>query len=205
MDIHQHFYTFLEGLPNGDQMVAAYRRYKSADGASAFELNGRLKAGLELAPEHQEMSSYLKRSICARTRSEITLYRMTGESQFLAPVLDALEGDPIRYLAFMSSSRSSEKLHTFVPSPPETPLILEITCPPGTFMALLEAHPGAAEDEYLLGCGTSFEVLGPVEVLDDSEATAFAGYGLKGRNVKKLRLRVHKSPPYTNQGKAFDF
>ncbi|QTN21767.1 hypothetical protein HZ992_16500 [Rhizobacter sp. AJA081-3] len=204
-DVHRLFFDFLKGLTGGDEIVAAYKEYKAANDASAFELNGHLKSGLSMPPKLLTLSASLKQAICAQNKKEIKLYRMTSDAQFMGPLLSALEGAPIRYPAFMSTSGTTEGLHTFVPPAPEVPLVLEITCPPGTLMGLMEAHQGAAEDEYLLGCGTVFRVTQLPEVLKPSDAFAFAGYAAGGRDVKKLGLTVHASPPYAGKEPLFRF
>ena len=202
---HIRFYSFLEGLPQGDEIVAAYREYKAANDASAFALNGHLKAGLEMSPKLEALFAGLKRAICAQNQREIKLYRMTSQSEFLGPLLSAIEQSPIRYPAFMSTSGDQGRLHTFTPSASDTALVLEITCPPGNFLGLMEAHEGASEDEYLLGCGTEFVVTQAPEVLDPSEAILYAGYASANRVVKRLGLTVHKSPPYCGKGPTFSF
>lgn len=202
---HIRFYSFLRGLPQGEEIVAAYREYKAANKASAFALNGHLKAGLGMSPELVALFAGLKRAICAQNQREIKLYRMTSQTEFSGPLLSAIERSPIRYPAFMSTSGDPGRLHTFTPPASDPALVLEITCPPGHFVGLMEAHAGASEDEYLFGCGTEFRVTQMPEVVDPSEAILYVGYGSRNQVVKRLRLSVHKSPPYCGIGPIFSF
>jgi hypothetical protein len=176
MNIHQQFHSALASLQDGEKIQDAYRRYKTADDGCAFELNGRLKSGLPLGDDLMELHLNLRRAICGGNKSEITLYRMTSDFEFIGPLLPVMNGKPFQYQAYLSASGSRDRLQKFTPSK-GTPLLLEIRCLPGTRMALMEAVAGTEEDEYLLGCGTLFAVERPPE---DNE----------------LQLRVERNPAY---------
>lgn len=199
MSIHSNFFEFLASLSNENELQSAYRRYKD----SSFELNGRLKAGLPLG-DLQQFEASLRRVICARSKTEFVLYRMTSRIEFTGPILSSLEGVPFRYMAYMSTSGDPSRLHSFTPA--RDPLVLRITCPAGTAMALMDAAQGASEDEYLLGCGTEFTIGSPETVSDLSVASEFAGQrGYKG-SLTVLPLTVVGNPPYVqNSSVSFSF
>jgi hypothetical protein len=70
-------------------------------------------------------------------------------------------------------------------------------------MALLE-ESGGTEDEYLLGCGTEFEVTSQPTLLTPEERTqifCFKAQTSSG-DASRLSLRVKSSPSYTI-GKGF--
>jgi hypothetical protein len=199
---HDKFYSHLQSLPGGEDIAAAYRAYK----ADSFVLNGHLKVGLVLNEDLQQQFQQLQRAIIGRCQNEMTLFRMTSAEQFIAPVLPVLDDRRvIRYLGFMSTTGTPEKLHSFVPSAPETPLVLRIICPAGTFMGLMEAKKGFEEDEYLLGCGTEFEITAEPSTPPEDELVGYAGRFNLGREFKLLELRVSKNPPYAGRGSTFDF
>lgn len=56
MSFHEDFLEYLEGLPNGPQLVAAYHIYKQADVMFAYRLNGCLKGGTKLPTRSPRMS-----------------------------------------------------------------------------------------------------------------------------------------------------
>lgn len=175
MNNHTQFNQALLTLPDGNKIQEAYRQYKTAEDGCAFELNGRLKSGLPLG-NLLKLHENLRRAICAENHTELTLYRMTSDFEFIGPLLPALNGSPFQYQAFLSASGSEEHIHRFQPAN-GSPLVLQIICPPGTRMALMEARKGGEEDEYLLGCGTCFML----EKLVSAD---------------RLRLRVDRNPPY---------
>lgn len=195
MGIHSNFFDFLGSLSSENELQIAYRRYKE----SSFELNGRLKAGLPLG-DLQNFEASLRRVICARSKTDFVLYRMTSRLEFTGPILSALEGVKFRYSAYMSTSGDPSRLHSFTPA--SDPLVLRITCPAGTAMALMEAAQGASEDEYLLGCGTEFTIGSPETVSDLSAASEFSGQrGYRG-SLTVLPLTVVGNPPYVPDSSA---
>jgi len=52
-------------------------------------------------------------------------------------------------------------------------------------MALMEANPGASEDEYLLGAGTEFTVDAPPRILAPHDAAALIDHMAASRVVRK--------------------
>jgi len=196
MNIHDEFYNHLGTLSDKNELQTAYGRYKE----SSFELNGRLKSGLPLG-DLLELNSQLQKTICAKSNCEVVLYRMTSRTEFTGSILDVLEGKIFTYSAYMSTSRSPEKIHSFTPK--YDPVVLEITCPTGTTMALMEAKQGANEDEYLLGCGTKFKIGIPSQ---PSTATEYTGLRSYNGVLTILPLTVVRNPPYaTNSINFFPF
>jgi len=205
LNVHASFFEYLSNLPGGDEIQSAYRQYKAADNACAFKLNGCLKAGLSLEDDLVKLFANLKRSIIARNIEPLTLYRMTSDLEFIAPVLHILYGLPLRYAAFMSATATTSNLTNFMPAHGE-PLVLEIRCPPLTCMALMEAKPGMSEDEYLLGCGTEFSVIERPTRLQSAEAAALLGINTGLDAIQYLKLSIHSSPAYAKaNAQFFDF
>lgn len=202
MNYHVAFKNYLAGLPDGDHLVAAYEIYKNADEMFAYKLNGCLKGGHEVPGDVVAHAQYLKKIICARNSDAMTLFRMTSDTEFTGPLYSVIAGEAIRYPAFLSASRSKYVLGNFVPNS-GNPLLLEICCPAGTIMALMEAD-GGLEDEYLLGASTSFKVVGHDEIHDPQEIEHIAGV-LQDKRMLRVCLEVVSSPAYAVGGACFDF
>lgn len=204
MNHHLAFFKHLGGLPEGPRLQEAYRAYKSATDASAFALNGLLKGGGAIPAELQELARTLPRVICARNREPLTIYRITSDHEFSGPLLPLLLGGEIRYPAYLSACGREAGLHPFAPANGR-PLILDISCPAGTPMALMEAGDGGEglEDEYLLGAGTRFTP-GEAKQLVESDIHAL-GLVPDEREVWRLPLTVVGHPPYTEHNTFFDF
>lgn len=196
MNIHASFYNHLGTLSSDNELQTAYGHYKD----SSFELNGRLKSGLPLG-ELRELNSLLQRIICAKPNSDLVLYRMTSRSEFTGPILNALEHKTFRYSAHMSASGSPDKIHSFTPR--NDPVVLEITCPAGTAMALMEAKQGSNEDEYLLGLGTEFKIGNPQSLTDPSDASTYTGQHTYLGMLTILPLTVVSDPPYVSKTNSF--
>jgi hypothetical protein len=203
MSFHVEFRDYLEGLPDGARLIEAYNSYKQADAMFAYRLNGCLKGGLAPPAEILAHVLYLRRIICAQNTAPLTVYRMTSDTEFVGPLLPAIRGEPFRYLAFLSTSRQNNNLGIFVPNS-GNPLVLEIRCPIGTAMALMEAE-GGLEDEYLFGAGTRFRVVGHDEIQDPQEILALTGEDPEGKQMFRLILEVDANPAYTNGYEFFDF
>ena len=166
--------------------------YKTAAGNYAFELNGRLKGGLPLGAFEPDLP-LLQRVICASLARPLTVYRMTSEYEFSASALQVVEG-PFRYQAFMSTSDKASRLGSFVPSSGRA-LLLEMECRPGIAFAPLDLFPGTEEGEYLLGCGTTFQVVEHPRSLSGAEVGEYIPfYGHSDLVV--MKLRVIENPPY---------
>lgn len=150
-----------------------------------------------------EQLTIMKELIRAESQASMTLYRMTSDVEFVGPLLSAIEGMPITYPAFMSTSDTSTGLSKFVPRDGH-PLLLEIECPPQTRMGLMEAHQGAAENECLLGCGTKFVVNG-FGLVPPEELGLYLSASNRARNLKWLKLTVSGNPPYTATNSVFSF
>lgn len=193
MNHHQQFRKHLDGLPDGEQLLAVCRKYKTATDSYAFDLNGRLKGGGAIDPYLRELA-VLQRLICAKLDRPITLYRMTSVESFSASVTEVLSG-PFRYRAFMSTASESMKLAEFLPSKSEQALLLKIECPAGTTFAPIDLFAGTEEDEYLLGCGTQFALTNPLKTLQGPEVDEFLLMsGLS--SLPLLQLTVTANPPY---------
>lgn len=168
------------------------REYKTATNGYAFELNGRLKSGLSIDNFLPDLP-YLRRIICAKLDRSLTLYRMSSDYEFSASVLQLLERK-FTYQAFMSTSDATTRLGKFVPTTGR-PLLLEIECPSGTVFAPLDLFPGIDEDEYLLGCGTSFTVIGEPILLCGHEVHDYIPLGAP-EQLTVLTLQVAANPAY---------
>ena len=138
---------------------------------------------------------HLQRAICAKLGRPLTVYRMSSDYEFSASVLQVLEG-PFKYQGFMSTSDDASSLGSFVPRSGR-PLLLEIECPPGVAFAPLDLFPGTDEGEYLLGCGTTFEVVGGTQSLKSDEVGEYGPFYVP-ENLTILKLRVTANPPYVN-------
>ena len=168
------------------------KAYKTSTDNYAFELNGRLKAGLPIDAFQADLP-LLQRAICATLARPLTVYRMTSDFEFLASALQVLEGT-FRYQAFMSTTDDASRLNSFVPTSGR-PLLLEIECPPGIAFAPLDLFPGTDEGEYLLGCGTSFQLIDKPRTLAGAEVAEYMP--LSGPAcLSVLKLRVVENPPY---------
>lgn len=97
----------------------------------------------------------------------------------------------------MSTADSPLRLGNFAPGSGR-PLLLKIECPPGTAFAPLDLFQGTAEDEYLLGCGTTFELTADPDVLDTTKANACIPFS-NLRELVVLKLRVSLNPPYVQK------
>ena len=148
MDHHKQFREHLDRLPSTTELLRVCKAYKTSTDNYAFELNGRLKAGLPIDAFQVDLP-LLQRAICATLARPLTVYRMTSDFEFLASALQVLEGT-FRYQAFMSTTDDASRLNSFVPTSGR-PLLLEIECPPGTAFAPLDLFPGTDEGEYLVG------------------------------------------------------
>lgn len=199
MNHHQQFRKHLDGLPEGEQLFEVCRKYKTSTDSYAFDLNGRLKGGGAIGPYVGDLA-FLQRLICAKLDRPITLYRMTSVESFSASVTEVLSGS-FQYRAFMSTASESMKLANFLPPKSEQALLLRIDCPPGTIFAPIDLFPGTDEDEYLLGCGTRFELRNPLKTLHGLELDEFLPLsGLS--SLPFLQLKVTANPPYVKPENA---
>ena len=192
MNHHQQFLQHIQGLPLATDLLRVCRAYKTATDDYAFELNGRLKGGLPLRNFESDLP-FLQRAICATLRRPLIVYRMTSEFEFSASVLQVLEG-PFRYQSFMSTSDDASKLSGFLPKS-ERPLLLEIECPPGIAFAPLDLFPGTDEGEYLLGCGTTFQMTEEPRLLTGPEVGKYIPF-FGPQNLMILKLHVIANPQY---------
>jgi hypothetical protein len=205
MNIHKDFFNHLNTLQDGDCLVEAYKQYKNADDGLTFELNGALKQKKELRSDLAKLHENLKRVICARNKLELELFRMTSDTEFPGPNSKLEVGKKLTYDAFMSTSKTPEALHQFAPSSEYgNPLVLKITCPPLTPMALLE-NDGGMEDEFLLGAGTEFEVLKEMMIEDKEEIVMYLGYANATKKLRLVTMQVTGHPTYINDFRLFEF
>ena len=190
MNHHQAFKAHLDTLPHGVDILRVCKSYKTAEDDYAFELNGRLEAGLPLERFFSDLP-HLKKLIGATPTDTITLFRMTSEAEFSVPLLQALEGT-FTYQAFMSTTSDINELGKFIPLS-GAPLILEIECPPGMAFAPIDFISGIKEGEYLLGCGTKFRMTSDPQALSVEQAKEYAS----GRSdLRLIKLKVVENPPY---------
>lgn len=189
---HQAFKRHIEGHPQAADLLRVCQAYKTAAGGYAFELNGRLKGGLELGAPFDADMPFLKQVICAKLSEPITLYRMTSRTEFSVPYIDAMRGE-FRYQAFMSTADDASGLNSFAPT--TDALLLEISFPAGFAFAPMDLFPGTDENEYLLGCGTTFKALDSPRRLSSSETQGYIPLYTR-RSLDFLRLEVTKNPPY---------
>lgn len=199
MSYHQAFLNYISSLGNAQDLLRVCKAYKTAAGNAsqqfyAFELNGRLKGGLPLGSFASDFP-ILQSLFCATLRSPITLYRMTSDLEFSGPLLQALDG-PFRYQAFMSTADTPIGLSSFTPYG-GNPLLLKIECPPGIALAPLDLFPGIRENEYLLGCGTTFEPASQPRALSAAEARQYIPNYNKN-SLCFLELKAIANPPYVN-------
>jgi hypothetical protein len=199
MNMHSEFFAFLGGLSNGQALQQAYRRYKAADDRYCFEFNAALKGFYPLDDELTEHLGLMCRLIRAHSKSPLTLYRMTSVHDFCGDLLPAIKRESFTYRAFLSTSNRTDRLHSFQPGEGREPLVLKLQVPAGTALALMEAHEGAAEDEFLLGCGTRLRTIGePTYVVGDA-ATEYLGYGSRHAGCHLLEVRVESNPVYVRE------
>ena len=94
-------------------------------------------------------------------------------------------------------------LHPFF-QPAGTPVLLEITCPANTPMALMESD-GGMEDEYLLGCNTKY-LVAEAEVINDAGIlTDCLPIGHGRDSIIRIRLNIVGNPAYTNALRPWPF
>jgi hypothetical protein len=170
------------------------KAYKTATDNYAFELNGRLKGGLPMGAFGADLP-LLQRVICATLERPLTVYRMSSDFEFSSSVLQVLEG-PFRYQAFMSTTDDASRLGSFVPKWGR-PLLLDIECPPGIAFSPLDLFPGTDEGEYLLGCGTTFQVVEVPRTLSGAEVGEYMSFSAPA-SLTVLKLRVTANPPYVD-------
>ena len=194
MNHHQQFLQYINSLSSAADLLRVCRAYKTSTDNYAFELNGRLKGGLPMNVLMPDLP-HLQRAICAKLGRPLTVYRMSSDYEFSASVLEVLWG-PFKYQGFMSTSDDASSLGSFVPRSGR-PLLLEIECPPGIVFAPLDLFPGTDEGEYLLGCGTTFEVVGRPKPLNSDEVGEYVPFYVP-ENLTLLKLRVTANPPYVN-------
>lgn len=192
MDHHKQFREHLDSLPTGADLLRVCKTYKTATDNYAFELNGRLKGGLPIDKFLADLP-LLQRAICATLTRPITVYRMTSEFEFIASILQVLEG-PFKYQAFMSTTDDASRSTSFVPASGR-PLLLEIECSPGIAFAPLDLFPGTDEGEYLLGCGTTFQLTGKPRRLVGAEAAEYMPCSVLA-DLTVLKLRATENPRY---------
>ena len=151
MTIHEDFFAHLGTIqPNGAELQQAYIDYEQSDGAVAFDLNGKLKAGITQDGPLAPIFNNLRLIIRATNNEQITLHRMTSDAEFVGPLAPVIFGEPFRYPAFLSTSGKNTNLHAFTQNVAK-PIMLKIVCPAGTPMALMEKD-GGMEDEYTDDC-----------------------------------------------------
>ena len=192
MTHHLAFKKHIEQQVQATELLRVCRAYKAATDGYAFELNGLLKGGLPLPDKFVVDMPFLQRIICAKLSESITLYRMTSNIDFSVPCADAMRGQ-FRYQAFMSTTDEPSGLNSFVPK--TGALLLKITYPAGFALAPMDLFPGTDENEYLLGCGTTFKALDMPRVLSNTEACEYIPYYSQA-SLDFLRLEVVKNPPY---------
>lgn len=192
MNHHDQFLRYLNSRPDKEELLRVARAYKTSEANYAFELNGRLKGGLTYDKFLADLP-HLKLLICATLARPITLFRMTSEIDFSGPVLQA-HAKKLCYQAFMSTSDSPLRLGSFVQRSGRS-LLLKIECPPGIAFAPLDLFQGTAEGEYLLGCGTTFELTADPEVLDATQANDCVPFSNLSELVV-LKLKASSNPPY---------
>ena len=206
MSKHAEFRDFLQALPDGGPLWAAWEAYKVAEDMTAYRINGCLKGGHAPTAADLQLVQQLRQAIRARYTEPLTLYRMTSEAEFVGPLASALLGQPIKYPAFLSTSSTTNTLHGFVPGAgANLPVLLEIRCPAMTTMALLEADRGL-EDEYLLGPGTVLSYVEGAEIEPPDQAGQEMGI-MPPAYAKYIKLvfEVAGSPAYAVGPEFFDF
>lgn len=196
MSAHEDFYDHLGTIqPNGAALQQAYDNYKNSNGGVAFQLNGKLKAGIAPNGALAPMFNNLRLIIRATNNAEITLWRMTSDVEFVGPLAPVIFDEPFRYPAFLSTAGKKTNLHAFAQNI-ATPLLLKVVCPAGTPMALLEKD-GGMEDEYLLGDNTTYSVTGTSTITDADELMSLLGIGHHHQELRVIELAVAGHPPYT--------
>lgn len=187
-------------LGDGQMRQDTHRKYKSANENHCFELNGALKAGLELGGALR-LSENMSKIIRAVNREEIVVHRMTSDMAFTPSGPRVAYEEPFSYPAFLSTTRAFECLPSFYPST-GTPTVLEITCPAGTIMALMEKDKaGTQEAEFLLGAATHYKIDEIEKLTSATDRLPFVGRG----NINKcsdlffLKLTVVGNPFHLNQ------
>jgi len=111
--------------------------------------------------------------ICARNTQSIKLYRITSDTEFVAPIAPLIFGEPLKYPPFLSTTGNPRYLHSFIPASGK-PLVLGINCPANTCTAPMEGNRDGMEDEYLLGGRTTFVIDGSERVTDANRLSARA-------------------------------
>ncbi|MFH4667180.1 hypothetical protein WMQ48_21125 [Vibrio cidicii] len=191
------YFSFLGNLTNGSNRQSAYTGYKTAAASAGnnycFSLNGALKGNVPLTPVQQTDLQNLISSIRAKSSQAMTLYRMTSDLEFSAPIWGAISNSKFRYLAFLSTTFDVSKLQNFVPNA-GTPLVLEIECPEGTIMSLMENGQGASgECERLIPSGAEFEVISH-QTLTGASRMCYLKPHMTHPEVHLLKLRLTDNP-----------
>ncbi|EOA6550058.1 hypothetical protein QX213_21390 [Vibrio vulnificus] len=191
------YFSFLGSLSNGANRQLAYTNYKTAavnaGNNYCFSLNGALKGNVPLTPVQETDLKNLISSIRAKNSQTMTLYRMTSDSEFSAPIWGAISNSKFRYLAFLSTTFDVSKLQNFVPNS-GTPLVLEIECPEGTIMSLMEnGESTSGECERLIPCGAEFEVIS-YQTLTGTSRMCYLKPHMTHPEVHLLKLRLIDNP-----------
>ena len=194
MTAHKRFLQHLEKLSNGELIINACKKYKRSDDSFAFELNGRLKSGMDTQSFVADFEN-LRLAIRGAFNKKKILYRMTSSAEFSASVIDALSRK-VRYPAFMSTTDCPEILERFIPGGQE-PLLLKIECLPGFAVAPLDFVNGVIEGEFLFGPGTTFEIMtAPAKIDQDTAREYISTFG--GNSLTLLELKAVANPPYVS-------
>ncbi|MGO8747598.1 MAG: hypothetical protein ACLQNE_16625 [Thermoguttaceae bacterium] len=203
MNAHKQFFEYLDSLPAGTEAKKALIEYKLNEDAVANKLNGHLRG---CVPDNKfaEFGERLGAGIRAQNQAPFTVYRMTTPSEFSAPLIPFSRCPTFPYLAFMSTSRSPQNLHSFIQNQ-GIPVLLEIDCPEMTMMALMDGGDlGGMEDEYLLGAQTRFRLIDLLPITD-ADQFQVVQYGVPHTQMYKIRLQVAENPTYTAGRETFKF
>ncbi len=193
MTIDKDFYDHLGTLNKGGDRQKIYRDYKSSVDNFCFDMNGALRLGFDTS-SYQSLIDSLSQIFCAKNNSTMVLYRMTSDLEFTPNICAVQTGGSFRYPAFLSTARRKAPLTSFVPCF-GVPTLLEITCPAGTQMALMEGTGSSGEEEVLLCSNTEYRINSVVKESCQSTLTQLLGQAAsKHQFVYVIKIEVTNNP-----------
>lgn len=213
MQPDQDFYKFLGEFDDGDKRQITYNNYKNNSDDYAYKLNAKLNDGGGLSKELMEMRNNLFNIIRAKNDELIELYRMTSVKNFKPARENYDLNYKFRYPSFLSLTRSKDSLRLIPPIYKYVPVILQVSCPSNTAMALMEGTPyptSSGEAEILLPAKTMLTITDKSIIKDKEIRPYIANHYIHHGNINEAylyKITVIKTPYCLNktQEKFFYF
>lgn len=151
-----------------------------------YELNNKLIDGDELSEAEENTCKQIDSAISKySTTAEVILYRGTSVSI----IEKTRKSDFILNKNYMSTSAKTVKALNFA-TDLDDEAIIEIRCPSGTCMALMEGNPdyGDSENERLLARGITLKIEKEVELSSKSQIKEYFPLSSTAQRLNKIRI-----------------